>query len=322
MSRLQKLSIRGIRSFSPYSSYTLEFQRPLTLIQGHNGSGKTTIIECLKTLTSGSLPPLSNNGKAFINDPKLSNSNETKASIKLKFLTPTEKEIIIIRNFQLSLKNRKYEFKRLEQILKSYNSNNELVTINSTCMDIDKQIPFLMHCSKSILDNVIFCHQEEINWPFSEAGNLKKVFDEIFDTAKYTKALEELKDTNKIFKEKSKELKNKIELIKKDVEQYNKVKHMIELSEKKVFELNDTGKLLDETYKNSSKDLEKILELEKNYKEYENGIKLAKAKMKSVREDMTCTQVYKIVSPKDKAFDLKYVPSTGTKKGTYVVFGN
>ena len=278
MSRLQKLSIRGIRSFSPYSSYTLEFHRPLTLIQGHNGSGKTTIIECLKTLTSGSLPPLSNNGKAFINDPKLSNSNETKASIKLKFLTPKEKEIIIIRNFQLSLKNRKYEFKRLEQILKSYNSNNELVTINSTCMDIDKQIPFLMHCSKSILDNVIFCHQEEINWPFSEAGNLKKVFDEIFNTAKYSKALEELKDINKNFKEKIKSNRNNIELLKKDFEQFIKVKNNINNSEKKIEEISNTIKELEEQYNNNNKDLQQILEIEKNYKEYENGINLAKAK--------------------------------------------
>jgi len=41
MSRLQKMSIRGIRSFSPYEEIKIEFLRPLTLIQGHNGCGKT-----------------------------------------------------------------------------------------------------------------------------------------------------------------------------------------------------------------------------------------------------------------------------------------
>ena len=41
MSRLQKLSIRGIRSFSPLEDIKMEFFRPLTLIQGHNGCGKT-----------------------------------------------------------------------------------------------------------------------------------------------------------------------------------------------------------------------------------------------------------------------------------------
>ena len=41
MSRLLKMSIRGIRSFSPYEEIKIEFFRPLTLIQGHNGCGKT-----------------------------------------------------------------------------------------------------------------------------------------------------------------------------------------------------------------------------------------------------------------------------------------
>ena len=41
MSRLQKMSIRGIRSFSPYEEIKIEFFRPFTLIQGHNGCGKT-----------------------------------------------------------------------------------------------------------------------------------------------------------------------------------------------------------------------------------------------------------------------------------------
>ena len=45
MSRLQKLSIRGIRSFSPLEDIKMEFFRPLTLIQGHNGCGKTVIIK-------------------------------------------------------------------------------------------------------------------------------------------------------------------------------------------------------------------------------------------------------------------------------------
>lgn len=41
MSKIEKLSIRGIRSFNPHEEVKIEFLRPLTLIQGHNGSGKT-----------------------------------------------------------------------------------------------------------------------------------------------------------------------------------------------------------------------------------------------------------------------------------------
>ena len=80
-----------------------------------------------------------------------------------------------------------------------------------------------MHASKAILESVIFCHQEDTNWPFSEPGNLKKVFDEIFDTAKYTKSLEHLKDINKEYNTKMKEAKIKIELFQKDYEHYKRI---------------------------------------------------------------------------------------------------
>lgn len=52
--------------------------KPLTLIWGKNGSGKTvsfllskTIIECLKYITTGVLPPNSDKGKSFIMDNKV-----------------------------------------------------------------------------------------------------------------------------------------------------------------------------------------------------------------------------------------------------------
>lgn len=44
MSRLQKLAIRGIRSFNPQTEVKIEFFHPLTLIQGANGCGKTVKI--------------------------------------------------------------------------------------------------------------------------------------------------------------------------------------------------------------------------------------------------------------------------------------
>ena len=75
---------------------------------------------------------------------------------------------------------------------------------------------------------------EEINWPFSESGNLKKVFDEIFDTAKYTKALDDLKEIGKKFKEKTKELKSQLELIQKDVDNYKRIQKNIEFSNSKI----------------------------------------------------------------------------------------
>jgi DNA repair protein RAD50 len=62
MSHLDRLLIRGVRSFDPDEGAFLDFHTPLTLIVGPNGAGKTTIIECLKYATTGDLPPNSRNG--------------------------------------------------------------------------------------------------------------------------------------------------------------------------------------------------------------------------------------------------------------------
>jgi DNA repair protein RAD50 len=50
---------------------------------------------------------------------------------------------------------------------------------------MDTEVPRLMGVSTAILDNVIFCHQEESNWPLSEPAALKKKFDDIFEASKY-----------------------------------------------------------------------------------------------------------------------------------------
>lgn len=71
MCTVDRLLIKGIRSFSPNNESLLYFDTPLSLIVGHNGAGKTTIIECLKMATTGSLPPNCRNGQSFIHDPQV-----------------------------------------------------------------------------------------------------------------------------------------------------------------------------------------------------------------------------------------------------------
>ncbi len=66
-----ELQIRGIRSFSDASDQNITFVAPLTVIIGTNGSGKTTIIECLKYAVTGDLPP-NTKGGAFVHDPTVS----------------------------------------------------------------------------------------------------------------------------------------------------------------------------------------------------------------------------------------------------------
>ena len=53
------------------------------------------------------------------------------------------------------------------------------------CADINTQIFHALGVSKPILNYVIFCHQEESNWPLDEGSKVKDKFDEIFASAKY-----------------------------------------------------------------------------------------------------------------------------------------
>lgn len=55
-----------------------------------------------------------------------------------------------------------------------------------------------MGVSRAIINNVIFCHQEDSNWPLDVDTKVKKNFDEIFGTSDYNKVLDEL---NKKMKE-------------------------------------------------------------------------------------------------------------------------
>lgn len=50
---------------------------------------------------------------------------------------------------------------------------------------MDREIPALMGVSKAILENVIFVHQDDSNWPVQDPSTLKKKFDDIFSATRY-----------------------------------------------------------------------------------------------------------------------------------------
>ncbi|KAL7105884.1 hypothetical protein ACP275_07G074600 [Erythranthe tilingii] len=206
MSTVDKMLIKGIRSFDPENRNVITFFKPLTLIVGHNGAGKTTIIECLKVACTGELPPNARSGHSFIHDPKVAGETETKGQIKLRFKTAARKDVVCIRSFQLTQKATKMEYKAIESVLQTINpQTGEKVCLSYRCADMDREIPALMGVSKAILENVIFVHQDEANWPLQDASTLKKKFDDIFSATRYTKALEVIK---KLHKDQAQEIKS------------------------------------------------------------------------------------------------------------------
>lgn len=198
MSTVDKMLIKGIRAFDPENKHVITFFRPLTLIVGPNGAGKTTIIECLKLSCTGELPPNARSGHSFIHDPKVAGETETKGQIKLRFKTAAGKDVVCIRSFQLTQKASKMEYKAIESVLQTINPHTgEKVCLSYRCADMDREIPALMGVSKAVLENVIFVHQDEANWPLQDPSTLKKKFDDIFSATRYTKALEIIKKLHK-----------------------------------------------------------------------------------------------------------------------------
>ena len=66
----------------------------------------------------------------------------------------------------------------------SSSRNGEKVSLSSKCGEMDREMISSLGVSKPVLNHVIFCHQEESNWPLSEGKALKEKFDAIFAATK------------------------------------------------------------------------------------------------------------------------------------------
>uniref|UniRef100_A0AAY4ASU9 Zinc-hook domain-containing protein n=1 Tax=Denticeps clupeoides TaxID=299321 RepID=A0AAY4ASU9_9TELE len=140
---------------------------------------KDTIIECLKYITSGDFPPGSK-GTTFVHDPKVKQQGD---HIYL-FLKNMYSMYISSCFFFLFLTN--YFCSFLWFILLIYLfRHGEKVSLSSKCAEIDREMITALGVSKAVLNHVIFCHQEESNWPLSEGKALKQKFDDIFSATRY-----------------------------------------------------------------------------------------------------------------------------------------
>lgn len=239
MSSLYKLSISGIRSFSPKERETIQFGSPLTLICGQNGCGKTTIIESLKFVTTGDLPPNSKGG-AFVNDPAIADRLLVNAEIKLGFISVDGKLMTVTRNMQLNRKRAvrgsaqaTNTFKSLEGQL-AVISNGSKKSFSTKNLELDSRVPLYLGASRAVLEYVIFCHQDDSLWPLSEAGLLKKRFDEIFEALKFTRALDTLKLIRKEMATSLKFIEQNVQHSKVDQVRARKIRERVAVSTQKL----------------------------------------------------------------------------------------
>ncbi|RMB96809.1 hypothetical protein DUI87_26876 [Hirundo rustica rustica] len=219
------MSILGVRSFGveDKDKQIITFFNPLTILVGPNGAGKTTIIECLKYICTGDFPP-GTKGKTFVHDPKVANETDVRAQIRLQFRDVNGELLAVQRSMACTQKGKTPEFKTLESVI-TRTKHGEKVSLSSKCAEIDREMISALGVSKSVLNNVIFCHQEESNWPLSEGKALKQKFDEIFSATRYIKALEALRQVRLKQSLKVKECQTELKYLKQNKEKAQKIQN-------------------------------------------------------------------------------------------------
>ncbi|GAA6226260.1 DNA repair protein RAD50 [Lates japonicus] len=285
MSKIDKMSILGVRSFGieDKDKQVISFFTPLTVLVGPNGAGKTTIIECLKYATSGELPPGSKGG-AFVHDPKDAHETDVRAQIRLLFTDVNGEKLSVQRSMSCTQKAKTYSFKSLEQVITRI-KGGEKVSLSSKCGELDREMISALGVSKPVLNHVIFCHQEESNWPLSEGKALKDKFDSIFAATKYIKALETMRQLRLTQNQTVKECQLELRYLKQNKEKAQELRETVATKEAQLMSSKDSVQQIEsqiEPLENRLMDIDtkfgKVMKLD-------NDIKALESRKNQMEED-------------------------------------
>ncbi|CAG9786668.1 unnamed protein product [Diatraea saccharalis] len=285
MAGVKSLAIRGIRSFGPddIDEQRITFEKPLTLILGQNGCGKTTIIECLRYAITGQMPPGSRN-ECFVHDAKVNRSNEVSAQVKLKIVNAKDKQLEVSRSMRVTaLQKKKTKFQTLDSFLSVIDEAGKTKDISSRCADLDFVMFEELGVSKAILNSVIFCHQEDSSWPLDEGKKVKERFDEIFEADRYSNCFDRLKKIRKDYAQSLKILEIEVASLKDKKNYLDKKKLEVVNTESRISENEIKINELTEELKPVSEKLNAIVSLEKNILAFETNKERIKTRLEHNR---------------------------------------
>ncbi|KAF2902765.1 hypothetical protein ILUMI_03430, partial [Ignelater luminosus] len=266
MATIDKMMLLGIRNFGPNEKdvQTVKFSSPLTLFLGENGCGKTTLIEALKFACSGDLPGGTKSGQGFVHDPRLNSMSSTKGQVRLRFANARGNKFIVVKSVQVINKGVTSSFKRLDTTLQRINADGTQQAISSRCADVDTEVCDILGVSKAILNNVIFCHQEDAAWPLDEAKKLKEKFDEIFGATEYNKCIDTIRKTIREQGLKNKDLQAKTMLLKQTAQTVEKTRAQLQEKKEKLAHHEDVIKEKENKLTPITTRLQEICDLEIN----------------------------------------------------------
>ena len=157
--------------------------------------------------------------------------------------------------------------------------------MRSKCAEIDKIIPEFMGVSQAVLQNVIFCHQEESNWILGEPKVLKDKFDAIFASTRYSKALEQVKKTQAELKITLKDFE-KDEAQQKETKRHaHEFKHNLRKRQTESEAMREKKVTLEDEIKKDQERLDKCHKGLRQYKEFDEYMKESKQKIETWRQE-------------------------------------
>lgn len=113
-----------------------------------------------------------------------------------------------------SEKNGKSKFETIDNSIVLEKEGRMPEDLSYRGVDVNTQMCLAMGVSQAVINNVLFCHQEESSWPLDTDKKLKEKFDAIFGTTEYNKAIDKLIKYRKGYMEqaKIKEVETKVTL--------------------------------------------------------------------------------------------------------------
>uniref|UniRef100_A0A8C4E4M8 RAD50 homolog, double strand break repair protein n=1 Tax=Dicentrarchus labrax TaxID=13489 RepID=A0A8C4E4M8_DICLA len=265
MSKIDKMSILGVRSFGieDKDKQVISFFNPLTVLVGPNGAGKTDAHE-----------------------------TDVRAQIRLLFTDVNGEKVTIHRSMSCTQKAKNYSFKSLEQVITRM-KDGEKVSLSSKCGELDREMISSLGVSKPVLNNVIFCHQEESNWPLCEGKALKDKFDSIFAATKYIKALETMRQLRLKQSQTVKECQVELRYLKQNKEKAQQIRETVATKEAQLMSSKDSVQQIEnqiDPLENRLMDIDmklgKIMKLDNDIKALDSRKKQMEQDNKELEETM------------------------------------
>lgn len=113
-------------------------------------------------------------------------------------------ETTICRSAKVIKKGQKCTFKSLDATITLAEDDREVSTSKRN-NDATEDMCDAIGVSKAIINNVLFCHQEDANWPLGTDQEVMSRFDQIFGTTEYNNALEKMRKIRKKYEDEIKD---------------------------------------------------------------------------------------------------------------------